>query len=199
MPLVIPESYMNLTLTITNSSAGASARSSVSLGMRITGTFGQTEFARIANLMRDGLTPRYDNTWTMGPTHGVFKTGGLLLAFDDTGTEAGTHAAQGMLPPAVALVVSKHTGLVGRAHRGRMYMPGLDEAKVTEDGIVDGAEVNAWQASMDALHAALLADTAVDQIALFHDTTSPFAGTADPISNFIVRNVVGNMRPRQRR
>lgn len=199
MPLNIPNNYANFRLTMTNTVAGTSAANSISLAMLTTGTFGQTEVARIANLMRDGLTPRYDSSWIFGPTRVVARFGGLLVAFDDAGTEAGTHASQGNVPPAVALVVSKYTGGVGRAHQGRLYMPGLDESQVDESGTVTGTEVNNFQGSFDALYTALVADAAVDSLALLHSVGSPLAGAPDIIASFRVRNKVGSMRPRQRR
>lgn len=199
MPLNIPNDHVNHHMTITNPAGGISARSTVAIGYHVTGTYAQADFARITNLIRDGLTPRYDNVWILGPSFGIARFGGALVRFDDTGTEAGTHTAATYVPPAVALVVSKHTGVVGRSFQGRMYMPGVNELAVNEAGIIDGAEVNDWQASMDALHAALLADAAIDQIVLFHDVTSPFAGVPTEVDGFVVRNTVGSMRPRQRR
>lgn len=199
MPLVIPPTYANWTLTLTNSGGGLSGRNSVSIGMEHAAGLTQTDVGRIANLLRDGLTPRYDNTWLLGPTHVVFNNAGTMQVFDDTGTEAGTHVSIATTPPSVALVVSKNTGLLGPRHRGRMYMPGLDEGQIGEDGIVSGSERNAWQTSIDALFASLVADAAVNQLVLFHDVSTPNANTPDIITSFTVRTTVGNMRPRQRR
>lgn len=199
MALVIPPGFANWTVTIQNAAGGASSRSSVSLGLNIPAPFVQADVARIANLFRDGLTPRYDNSWLIGPNHVVYNDAGVMKVFDDTGTEAGTHGAQSNVPPAVALVVSKNTGLIGARHRGRMYFPGLDEDSVNEDGTIDGAEVNAWQASIDALANSLIADASIVGLDLFHDETTPGANNPDAIVALVVRTVVGSMRPRQRR
>lgn len=199
MSLVIPAGFANFTLTITNAAGGASGVSSVSLGANVSGGLVQADVARIANLLRDGLTPRYDNSWTMGPTHVIWNDGGTMRVFDDSGTEAGTHAGQSNCPPGIALVVSKNTGLVGARHRGRLYMPGLDENSILESGLVDGTELNAWQTSFNSLYTSLNADASIDALDLFHDESTPGSGTPDVITGFTVRNVVGSMRPRQRR
>jgi len=200
VPLNIPNGFMNVHLTIANVSGLNSAMNSVALGLEMSVAFdGVADFPRIANLFRDGISARYDNLWTMGPTRGEFTFAGVRYVLEDTGTEAGTHALMDNAPPAVALVVSKKTVRLGKAFRGRMYMPGVDEVKISEGGIVDGAEVNAWQASMDALRAALIADAAIVDVVLFHSVGSPEANTPTSISRLLVRNVVGTMRPRQRR
>lgn len=200
MPLVIPNDCANWTLTLTNASGGASSRSSVSLAMRHAANLTQADVGRIANLLRDGLAPRYDNSWLLGPTHVVENQGGPPFnVWDDTGTEAGTHAVAAYAPPAIALIITKQTGLAGRSFRGRLYMPGVDEDNIDETGAINGAEVNAWQTSIDNLRTALLADAAVDDLILLHSEGNPNAGIPTVITSFTVRNIVGGMRPRQRR
>ena len=197
--LVIPANFANFILTITNTGAGLSSRNSVAFGFDLTAGLTQGDVGRIANLLRDGLTPMYDNAWILGPTHAVEGTGAAPLVWDDTGTEAGIAGASVYSPPSVSYVVSKRTNIGGRAFRGRMYLPGVQEGDVDEAGIIAGARVNTTQATLDALKVALLADPAIDQLVLFHDDTTPGALAPTTIQSYLVRNVVGNMRPRQRR
>lgn len=200
MALLIPPGYANLTLTITNANGGASGVSSVALGFKcLLAPWDQGNVNAVSNLVRDGLTPRYDNGFTLGPTHVVLNDGGTLKAFDDTGTEAGTHSAYAAAPPATAIIVSKQTGLVGRRHRGRLFMPAPDEGQVDDAGVLNGTERNLWQTTMDDLRTSLLASASVDDLVLFHDESTPGASSPDVITSFVVRNVVGTMRPRQRR
>ena len=200
MALVIPNSCANWSLTITNANGGASSRSSIAIAMEHTANLTQADIGRIANLLRDGLTGRYDSSWLLGPTHVVENTGGpVYKVWDDTGTEAGTVAAAADVSPAVALVVSKLTGFAGRSFRGRVYMPGLRETDVDESGAVAGATVNAWQTAFDNLQTALIADAAVEGVILLHNEGNPNAGIPTPVTRFLVRNVIGTMRPRQRR
>lgn len=162
-------------------------------------TFDLSDVPRIANLLRDGLTPRYDASWILGPVHVIWNDAGIFRSGDDTGTEAGTHAAAEYAPPAISFVVTKQTAQAGRRFRGRLYMPGVEESQVLDSGIILGAEVNAWQASMDALFTSVTSDADVTSFALFHDSSTPNAQVATTITSFRVRNVVGSMRPRQRR
>lgn len=198
MSLVIPDGYSNWHLTFTNVNGGASAKSTVAFGMATPGALAQADVGRIANILRDGLTGRFDSGWTLGPTH-VVEGGTPPMVWDDTGTEAGTIVIGTDVTPAVALVVSKSTGLLGKPFRGRLYLPGLSEAAVSEAGIVDGTFVNLYQTAFDDLQDDLIADAAVESLQLFHDETSPFANTPTTIQSFVVRNVIGSMRPRQRR
>lgn len=48
----------------------------------------------------------------------------------------GTIAASGTTPQ-VALLITKMTAIGGRKGRGRFYQPGLAEASVTQDGVID--------------------------------------------------------------
>lgn len=200
MPLVIPPDNANVIVTMTNAVGGLSGRTSIALGLSLTEVIDQTDVGRISNLFRDGLAPLLDTSWLVGPTHFVVNQEGEMQVFDDTGTEAGTGgAAQLGTTPAVAVVVSKVTGLLGRAYRGRIYMPGLREADVDESGTITGSVVNTYQSAFDALHTALVADSAVNSPALFHSEGTLHAGEWTNINSFRVRNIVGTMRPRQRR
>lgn len=199
MALVIPNGYSNWLVTITNSAGGISSRSSIAIGIFDNIPLTQGDVGRVANLMRDGLTPAFDNGWTIGPVHVVEGTAGIPKVWDDTGTEAGTHTAQVYAPPGLAYVISKQTGLSGRAHRGRIYLPGVEEANVDEAGLVVGAQVNNLQGWFDDLFDNLVADAAVESLALFHDESTPGDLDPDVITSFLARNIVGSMRPRQRR
>jgi hypothetical protein len=199
MALVIPANHANFILTISNNSGGLSARSSVAFGLDLTAGLTQADVGRIANILRDGLTSLYDNSWIFGPTHAVEGTGAAPLVWDDAGTEAGTGASSAYSSPANAYVVSKKTNIGGRQYRGRLYMPGVEEAAVGEDGVISGGYVNAFQTNFNNLRTNLIADAAIDNLVLFHDENT--AGLLPPtvIQSFLVRNVVGTMRPRQRR
>lgn len=198
MPLTIPDFYVNVILTISNSAAGLSARSTISQGFAATAALTQGDVGRIANLFRDNLAPCLDNGFLLGPTHMVQGAPGSDRVYDDTGTEAGTRGALTYGPPANAFVVSKVSGLAGVRNRGRIYFPGVADNDVGEDGIIVGATVNLLQTQFDALRVALEADAAVDSLCIFHDSTTPVVNPTVQ-TGYVVRNVIGTMRPRQRR
>lgn len=199
MPLVIPEGFGNIVLKIQNTGGGQSSVNSIALGVSTTGTFGQTEFNSLSNIMRDGLKTLWDNGWFVGPTHGNFTFGGLPIVFDDTTTEVGTHTADTYAPPQIANVVTKSTGLAGRQFRGRVYLPGVPLGSAGEDGNINPAYTTSVNAAFAALRTALIADAACDQVVLFHDSTSPGTHTPNNILSFTSRVKVATMRPRQRR
>lgn len=62
----------------------------------------------------------------------------------------GTAAVQ-TVPPNVALLVRKLSGLGGRRGRGRMYVPGLGESSVDTGGTIVGGTVSGWQTIFDAI------------------------------------------------
>lgn len=200
MALVIPDDCSNWIVTITNSGGGASAKSTISLGTANSGILDQTKVDRISNLFRDGLKPFWDSGWSVGPVHVIESQGGPPYnVWDNTTTEAGTNGAAVYASPAVSIIVTKQTGIGGKAYRGRMYLPGIQESNVDEAGTIDSGAVSAYQTLIDALKTNLLADAAINDLTLFHDEESPAAGTDTVISNLLVRSVVGTMRPRQRR
>lgn len=199
MALVIPNNESNWTITITNSGGGASAKSTISLGLLQTGDLDQTIVDRVANIFRDQLKPFWDSGWSVGPVHVVENDGSVDKIWDNTATEVGTNGAAVYASPAVAIVVSKQTGLRGRKYRGRFYLPGIAEANVDESGTIDSSALAAYQTIIDALKTALIADAAIVQLRLFHDESAGLGDISHEITNLLVRSTVGTMRPRQRR
>lgn len=199
MSLVIPSGYANFHITFQNTAGGLSSRSSVAYGALLNAPLTQADVGRIANILRDGHTPLVDNGWLLGPTHVNETQGGVAKVWDDTGTEAGVASAALYPGPATALLVSKVTGLAGRQHRGRVYLPGLREDAYDEGGVLNGADVNSRQVIMDAFRTAFVADAAINFMVVFHDSSTPGLLAPNEVLNLLVRNVVGTMRPRQRR
>lgn len=199
MPLVIPNQHSNWTITVQNSAATTSAISSVSFATDNLSPLDQTIVDRVANLFRDGLKGAWDNVWLVGPVKVVEGTGGVPKVWLNTTLEAGTATAADYAPPAVSLVVSKQTGLAGRSHRGRIYLPGVPETVINEGGNLDGTYVTNMQTLFTALLGSINGDAAVDNMVLLHDSSTPGAPAPDVITALTVRSPVGTMRPRQRR
>lgn len=199
MALVIPALGVNCIVSINNGTGGDSGDSSIAFGIERTAAgWGQTDANRVANLFRDGLKGLWDSTWAVGPVRFIF--GPLpYTVLEDTTTELGTGTAAVYSPPAVSLIVSKKTAFIGRQHRGRVYLPGVPETLVDDSGLLDATYVSDVQTLFNALFTSINADASVAQLELFHDSETPGALAPTPLSSFLVRNVVGTMRPRQRR
>lgn len=199
MALVIPPGYANWRITITNGSGGASARSTIAIATDIDGTIDQAEMASIANIFRDNLTPLYDNSWIIGPVDVTYNISGTLHQANDTGTEAGTDSSTAYASPVVSHVVQKRTGLVGKAHRGRLYLPGVPEGDVDEAGTLAGSRVNDVTGFLTQLKDNLVATAQITKTVLLHDENTPGALPPDTVLEWLCTTVVGTMRPRQRR
>jgi hypothetical protein len=70
----------------------------------------------------------------------IMTASGPVSGFDTRSPLTGTNGA-GAAAPNVALLVRKSTDQGGRAGRGRMYIPGMDELDVGVDGIITPAMV----------------------------------------------------------
>lgn len=100
---------------------------------------------------------------------------------------------QGTLPRTVALLVQKKTGLVGRQHRGRMYIPGVDES-VSDEGIIDPG----MRATMIALGALFATDVTAPSAGILHGRHwNRKEGTFEVVISGRVRVVLATERKRQ--
>lgn len=97
---------------------------------------------------------------------------------------------------AVSVLIHKVTGAGGRAGRGRMFVPGVQETDVSDAGVIGGATLTAWQGSATGLLNDL--GTALLIPALLHGVGSPIT-TPSTILSLTVDSIVGTQRRRQRR
>jgi len=92
-------------------------------------------------------------------------------------TELGGGTAGNVAPPNVAALVRKNTVHGGRKGSGRMYLPGIIESVVGDDGVLDTTFRNGLQADLEEFRAAL--DAAEIEMFLLHgDATSPYQVTS---------------------
>lgn len=100
---------------------------------------------------------------------GAFATYANVVLGGNTGAQ---------VSPNVALLVEKQTGLGGRRGRGRMYIPGIIEAAVTEGGDLTGDAPTDFQNAADELLTLLLGS--LIEMVVLHSVVSvvPTAVTA---------------------
>ncbi len=199
MALVIPPFTSNWIITIQNNVAGESAFSSIAIGMgHQTQPLTQATVDRVSAIVRGKLALLYDDSWRIGPIkvlEGTTLGPQVWFNYLENGGAANTTPYSS---PAVAQIVSKLTAFSGRRFRGRVYLPGVPDAMVNEGGVIDTARVDFVQGRFNELLTELEADAAIDGVALFHDSSTPSTG-AQRVVAFKARNIVGTMRPRQRR
>lgn len=100
------------------------------------------------------------------------------------------------VPPNVSLLCSKNTNQGGRAGRGRMYLPGLQEGNVGGSGIIDSGYLGDIQDELDSFVSDMAG--ASIQLVLEHGSDEPF-GVPGVISSITAQARVATQRRRVRR
>lgn len=190
----IPTGYAQANLIFGNAAAPEGAE--VTLGLDISafgGTIteageavGDAFVAEILPLLTDqvqlqGVLVKYGPDAT-GPS--------TLVPYANTGSVTTAGA-----PPNVAFLIHKETALGGRAGRGRMYLPGVAEAKVSVSGTLEGATKADLDGGFDDFGTALA--TALLTPVLLHGVGSPVS-TPTPITQFTADSKVATQRRRLR-
>ncbi len=103
------------------------------------------------------------------------------------------------MPPNVAYLTRKVTGLGGRRNRGRFYMPGVSEIDVDNTGLLTATHRTNYQTSVNAWFAQNLAGPEIAAHAVFHDTQEGFpAVTPTDVTSLLVQPKVATQRRRLR-
>lgn len=101
-------------------------------------------------------------------------------------------------PPNVALLVRKNTALGGRRHRGRMYLPGVAEGDVNDDGSLESIYHSNVNGQVSAFGAALVLQ-GMDPVLLHDQPSTGVAPAPTPIDSFQLQTRVATQRRRLRR
>lgn len=113
----------------------------------------------------------------------------------NTNVVSGTDASPGT-PANFSYLVHKVTAFGGRAGRGRMYIPGVDETQVNDAGDIDSTLTDAMTTAMGVFRDEL--NTADLEPVLLHGEDSPIT-LPSPITAFVCDGVGGTQRRRMRR
>lgn len=95
-----------------------------------------------------------DSDWAVTDSNVLVNRGGTEFAGTDPTSTAGTGSFEGLMVGS-CLSLRKRTGAVGRAHRGRIFLPGgyLPDSAVSEDGVIDPTArttfTDNWQGTID--------------------------------------------------
>jgi hypothetical protein len=190
----IPEGYAQVTYRFGGSSAPTGA--AVTHGILVTGGDDPETIATDAG-----------NRWASEMASVVVNTlllVDVLVKFgpDATGPSAvvaanfpGLAGAAGT-SPAVSFLIRKNTSFGGRAGRGRMYHPGVNEPAVNTSGEILAASVLALQAAADDWLGSWV--TAGNPWVLLHQAGSPLTEPSI-VTSLSVQSVVATQRRRQRR
>lgn len=129
------------------------------------------------NAAYDELEAAYDDQ-----LNGSSASTGLRAVVNDGGTmievlstnPAGAGTRGGSLAtPQVQTLIKKNTALIGRKHRGRIYIPDVLESDVSDNGTVAAAELTILSAIAAAWMSALSTGPFVAPVILHEDATAP--------------------------
>lgn len=119
------------------------------------------------------------------------------------GSKANSQAGAGtgaILPQNCAYLVHKRTATGGRGGRGRMYLPGVDEAQASNIGAINLANVAGLVNSLNTLLTSINSGVTVAQMVILHDSNGVHA--ADPprvVTSLTLDPVIATQRRRLRR
>lgn len=118
------------------------------------------------------------------------RDGPSLEQFTKPIQETGAHSPETQSMSFMAGVIQKKTGLGGRKHRGRFYVPGI-RMGATQFGIISQLELQNWGDVTDALKAAFI-DPLTTGLQLVVKNEEGFTVVTD----LVMRPILGVMRTR---
>lgn len=148
--------------------------------------------ASIAEIFGDHIMNRLSDETALVKVRCVINDAGTELEGVWTGNDPGLSTAPATTPQ-VALLLRKTTGLAGREHRGRMYLPGVPENAVETSGAIDPSFLSDTQSSVNTFMSDLT--TAGHPMLLFH---SDIATPADTVVSLLVDGKCATQRRRLR-
>lgn len=145
----------------------------------------QLNIAASTNMFAGISNDMHCSTCSITPLNGTAATQDFALS-DWNGAQLGQAV------PAAAHVITLRTGIRGRSHRGRIYLPGVAE-DVMDNGLILGASNDSAQAAWTTF----LTDIAAAGANLV--VASYTLETADDVTTVHAQQVVGTQRRRQSR
>jgi|SRR6266540_1774179 len=137
-------------------------QNSIYLATETSSLVSQADLQTVADALKEVFRPLQSNTltyttWTANEVKSSLviydtalckRSGGLAFDGALTGTISGA-GVSAAAPPQASIVTTWLTGLVGRSRRGRIYMPALESASVT-NGKVTGSTLTALTTNLNA-------------------------------------------------
>jgi len=155
----------------------------------------QTDADALLGAVRTSIVALITNNYVLGPGHVIFGQDGGDIRIDGslanlTGTGTGSASSQN-----TALLVRKLTALGGRRNRGRLFMPGINEANVDPNGQITAGTFGGYVTGWNNVRTAIIALAQADDVVVFHDT-APFTPTV--VTALTAQQTVATQRRRLR-
>lgn len=192
----IPTGFAQVNFRFTGSNLPQGAEMTLGVDLDLLG--GQTP-TDIGELVRDewvaaNIDSCYLNTMTMSSVLVKFGPNATGPSAVVSATAVGTATGESV-PPNVAGLIRKNTGFGGRTGRGRMYLPGLPDNQVQEDGDLTPTWLTSLETVFGDFYVNLLAANCPP--VLLHAPGSP-VGAPMPLTGFTVDPKVATQRGRLR-
>jgi len=165
-------------------------------------TFGVTDgLAEGPEAIAEAVDGLLTSTGCLAPLSQTVDINTILVKVgpDDTGpsaeipSEGGGGTAGNVAPPNLAVLIRKNTSLGGRHGQGRLFLPGVIETVVGDDGALDTTFRNGLQSDWnDFLAALVLAE--IPMTLLHGDATAPTV-----VTSLTVQAIAATQRRRLRR
>jgi len=131
---------------------------------------------------------------TVEATQQDVQNGFQVTSVNDPPIAGGTAASA--LPNNVAVVTTFRTSLIGRSHRGRVFLPGIANNAVSGSNVIAGAVTNLDDAMTDLLATMVTAGCTPVVVSKFHDGAPRSTAVVTPIATIQVRSRVDTQRRR---
>jgi hypothetical protein len=203
MPLVIPQYHAHVIESLRL--ADDPQDMAVTYGVEVEGAAAPTvsDLAEsLATLFNTHVMPIVVSPYIHVNTHVEYQVGAPpapLQIADRPSSLAGGANDTNITPQNSAHLIRKNTSLGGRRNRGRMYLPGVSEANVSNTGVLAPARVAQINTALSNWRAALEANTGILYMVILHGTSlnSP-TPTPTPVTSLACQPVIATQRRRLR-
>lgn len=194
--MIIPTGYAQANLLFTGLAAPRGAQIELGVALDVGMSNPLAIGAAIYDAWEANLLPLQSTSITLSGCR--VKVGPNASGPDGTYVEsdAGGNTSSPAMPPQVALLAKKNTDLGGRAHKGRMFIPGAIENAADASGAVSDATIAAYNTALAAFLVAVAASPSPTGLVLLH--TDPLVAPT-PIVSITLTALVASQRRRVRK
>jgi len=191
--LLLPPGYISTVLYWRSANSPRIALTTIAAQVS-TPPFTSTSATTLFTAITGALDQDWDSQTSWPQMVTLANNSGVINRYVNIGTVTGTHVAFEECPPNVAACVSKDTLLAGRTHRGRFFLPFIDESRVDASGKLFVAYQSALQTAMGNLYTAFSSGGGGNLAtpAVLHTSGEP----PTPIVSFSVQTIVSTQRRR---
>jgi len=188
VPLVIPSGFAQI--NVVHALAGSTQTAECTFGVNFDD---EADLIQVMDAWRDTMMTEIANVWTF--VRGTARVQAGVVAEKLYSTAGSVSSAA--TTPNTAYLLRKKTAIPGRAHRGRMYVPGVVEASVDAVGLVLSTRITSLTNAANSLMTAIAGAPAggFGVMALLHNSGAIPPTTVDQL---VVQQLAATQRRRMR-